>query len=80
MRGKPNRAGKHQFRQRQAVVFCYIGIHRPERVIRFRISAGNFIYINIFIKMFLPAGQDPIAPENVPDAALAAAQHTGIKL
>ena len=76
--GKHHCAGEHHFRQRLVVVFLQVGVYSAEGVVPRLVASGNFIYVYIFIVVLLPAGQDPVAPEYIAHAALAATEHAGV--
>ena len=73
--GKHHGAGNHQLFQRHIIIFRQVGIHDLKGVIAFRVPSCDFINIYIFVVAFLPAGQDPVGPEQVRDAVLATAQN-----
>ena len=73
--GEHNRPGDHQVDQGHAVVFCQVSIHALKGVIPFRVPSRNFVNVHILVVMLLPAGQNPVSPEQVRDAALTTAEH-----
>ena len=75
---KHYRAGEHHFRQGLVIVLLQVGVHGAESVIARLVAAGYLIDVHIFVVVLLPAWQDPVPPENISHAALAAAEHAGI--
>ena len=78
MRREQDRPGNHQVDQRHAVVFSQVSIHALKGVIPFRVPACNFVNVHNVVVMLLPAGQYPVSPKQVRDAALATAEHARV--